>query len=159
MVRTVLLALVLFGLWLLMSGVYKPLVIGLGAGSALAAACIVRRMARLDGYRAMEIFNPLRAFTYFLWLLKEIALSNIAVTKVILSGGATMRQNLFRVNNTQKTDLGAVVYANSITLTPGTLTVEIGPDHFWIHALAYDDSDIYALADMDAHITALEPRT
>lgn len=158
MLRFVLLSIGLFALWLLMSGVYKPLVIGLGAGSAMFATYMVLRMARLDGYQALEAFNPLRFLGYFVWLLKEIAVSNIAVTKVILSGGASMRQNLFRVPNTQETDLGAVIYANSITLTPGTLTVETEEDHFWVHALSYTDEDIDALADMDARVTRLEMR-
>ncbi|MEM7440377.1 MAG: Na+/H+ antiporter subunit E [Pseudomonadota bacterium] len=159
MLRLILLSLGLFALWLLMSGVYKPLVIWLGAGSAIFAAVMVSRMAKLDGYRAMELINPLRFVGYFLWLLKEIAVSNIAVTKVILGGPDATRQNLFRVPNTQATDLCAVIYANSITLTPGTLTVEIEEDHFWIHALSYSDDDIEALADMDARVTALEPRS
>lgn len=158
MLRLILSALGLFALWLLMSGIYKPLVIWLGAGSAVLATFVLWRMETLDGHRLRFLLSPIRGVGYLCWLMWEIAKSNIAVTRVILSGGRTMRQNLFRIDNTQKTELGAVVYANSITLTPGTLTVEIDPKHFWVHALAYDDGDLEALADMDARVTALEVR-
>lgn len=158
MLRLILSALGLFALWLLMSGIYKPLIVWLGAGSALAATAMLYRMNRLDGHDLRLPLNPVKLVGYFFWLLKEIALSNIAVTKVILSDGRTMRQNFIRVPNTQKTEVGAAVFANSITLTPGTLTVEIDRDSFWVHALAYSDDDPAALADMDARVTALEPK-
>lgn len=156
MLRLILSALGLFALWLLLSGVYKPLVIWQGAGSAVFATFMLWRMEKLDGHRLRFLLSPLRGGAYLCWLLWEIAKSNIAVTKVILSGGRTMRQNLFPVDNTQKTELGAVIYANSITLTPGTLTVDIDRDCFWVHALKFDDSDMAALADMDARVSALE---
>ena len=156
MLRLILSACGLFALWLLMSGIYKPLVIWLGVASAIGAALMIHRMDRLDGHRLRYALSPIRGIGYFLWLLREIAISNIAVTRVILSGGTGMRQNLFRVPNTQKTELGAVAFATSITLTPGTLTVEVEEDYFWVHALAFSDDDHAALADMDARVTALE---
>lgn len=158
MLRLLVSALGLFALWLLLSGVYKPLVVWLGAGSAVAATLMVTRMDRLDGYRLAFILNPLRIFGYLFWLFSEIAKSNIAVARVILSGGATMRQNLFSVKNSQKTEIGAVVFANSITLTPGTLTVDIDKSCFWVHALSYCERDMETLVDMDARVTALEMR-
>ncbi len=88
--------------------------------------------------------------------MKEIAVSNIAVTKLILSQKMGLRQHLFRVPNTQRSELAATVYANSITLTPGTITVEIDSEAFWVHAASFDDTTHDALADMDARVSAIE---
>lgn len=154
--RTVLSILTLFALWLLMSGIYKPLVVGLGFASAVVAVLVVRRMDALDGHRLSLALNPFKFVGYLVWLMKEIAVSNIAVTKLILSPDMPLRQHLFRVPNTQVSELGATVYANSITLTPGTITVEIDEDAFWVHAASFDDGDHAALADMDARVSATE---
>ena len=89
-------------------------------------------------------------------MLVEIAKSNWAVTKIILSGKSPDSQNLFWAPVSQKSDVGQVVYANSITLTPGTITVETQGNHFLVHALDFGDGDMEALADMDARVTAIE---
>ncbi|WGI23338.1 Na+/H+ antiporter subunit E [Amylibacter sp. IMCC11727] len=154
--RTILSALTLFALWLLMSGIYKPLVVWLGLASAIIAVLVVRRMDIVDGHRLSIPLKPLKFITYLGWLMKEIAVSNIAVTKLILSQKMGLRQHLFRVPNTQRSELAATVYANSITLTPGTITVEIDSEAFWVHAASFDDATHDALADMDARVSAIE---
>jgi multicomponent Na+:H+ antiporter subunit E len=154
--RTILSALTLFALWLLMSGIYKPLIVWLGLASAVIAVLVVRRMDIIDGHRLSIPLKPLKFITYLAWLMKEIAVSNIAVTKLILSPKMGLRQHLFRVPNTQRSELAATIYANSITLTPGTITVEIDRDAFWVHAANFDESDHGALADMDSRVTATE---
>lgn len=156
--RSVFTALVLFALWLLMSGVYKPLVIGLGAASAALAVFVAIRMDSVDGKPMRLHFNPVRLVLYWLWLLVEIAKSNWAVTKLILAPKIDLRQNLFEVPYSQKSEMGQTIYANSITLTPGTITVEVEPDHFLVHAVNYSEDDPAALADMDRRVTATESK-
>lgn len=144
------------GLWLLLSGVYRPLTIGLGALSAISVVFITKRMSRIDGDE-VEIHMNLGAFLkYQVWLLVEIAKANLAVVKIILTPSMPIRQHLFSVPYTQKTDLGQVIFANSITLTPGTISVETEPGHFLVHAVAYSPDDMKAIADMDRRITAIE---
>jgi multicomponent Na+:H+ antiporter subunit E len=67
-----------------------------------------------------------------------------------------IHQNLFQVPYTQRTDLGQVVFANSITLTPGTVSVETEEGYFLVHAISYSADDMDALADMDARVSATE---
>lgn len=148
----------LLSLWLLLSGIYKPLVVGFGVVSVLIAVLVVRRMDRIDGDRIEIDLNGLRFLRYMLWLLVEIAKANLAVTRVILSREMPLNQHLFTTPNTQRTDLGQVIFANSITLTPGTITVETGRSCFLVHALNYAVSDNDALADMDARVSATEGR-
>ena len=151
--------LVLFVLWLLMSGIFKPLIIGFGVASVVLVAIVTRRMDAVDGDKLELRLKPVEFIKYFFWLLVEIAKANWAVTRVILSGEMKTRQHLFQVPYSQKTDLGQVVFANSITLTPGTISVEAEPGHFLVHAVCYDESDMDALADMNARVAATEAET
>jgi len=157
-VRTLSTATVLAALWLLMSGIYEPLIIGLGAASVLVVILVVRRMDAVDGDRVELRLRPVGFIGYVLWLLVEIAKANWMVTKIILSRKMALRQHLFSISYSQKTDLGQVIFANSITLTPGTITVETEPGAFLVHAVAYSGDDLAALADMDARVSATESR-
>ena len=146
----------LLALWLLLSGVYKPLVIGFGVASAALAVYVVRRMDEADDYRVPLPFRPVRFVLYFLWLMAEIAKATWAVTRVIMSPEAKTRQHLFAVKHSQKSDVAQVIFANSITLTPGTITVETEPDRFLVHALSFSPDDTDALRDMDTRVSAIE---
>ena len=154
--RTVGAIIVFLGLWLLLSGVYKPLTIGLGVFSTLAVIFILNRMDSVDEDRLEVHFKPLGFLKYQFWLLVEIAKASWTVTKIILTPGLPIKQHMFSVPYTQKSDLGQVVFANSITLTPGTVTIETEPGHFLVHAVAYSSEDKEALADMDRRVSAIE---
>lgn len=147
----------LFALWIAMSGVYKPLIIGLGAFSSALAVFFVHRMDRASvGAQLRWTLNPLATMGYLLWLVKEIAKSNWAVTCAIMTPEIPMNRNFFKVPFTQKTELPQAIFANSITLTPGTITVEVEDDYFWVHAVNYSQSDPADLADMDRRVLACE---
>lgn len=146
----------LSALWLLMSGVYKTLVVAFGAASVILAVVVIRRMDAVDEDRLAIHLRPFGFLGYLIWLLGEIAKANWTVTKIILSPEMPIRQHLFEVPSSQSTDLGRVLFANSITLTPGTISVESEDDHFLVHAVGYSEGDIEALADMDARVTAAE---
>lgn len=149
---------VLLGLWLLLSGVYKPLVIGFGVASVLIVVFVVNRMDSVDEDRVPLEVNYLQMAKYFVWLLGEIAKANWAVTKIVLSPKMPIRQHLFRTGYTQRSDLAQVIFANSITLTPGTISVETEPGQFLVHALAYSPADLDALKDMDQRVSAIESK-
>ncbi len=156
--RIVVTAVILMALWLLMSGIYKPMLLGFGVASVVLVLVIIRRMDAADGDRLDIRLRPLGLLAYFLWLMVEIAKANWAVTKIVLSPGMKMRQHMFRIPHSQKSDLGQVIYANSITLTPGTISVETEAGHFLVHALNYSANDDAALADMDRRVSAVEWR-
>ena len=143
-------------LWLMLSGIYKPMLIGFGIVSVALVMVIVRRMDQVDGDHVRISIKPIQFFFYVLWLFIEIAKSNWRVTKIVLARTMPIRQNLFEVPYSQTSDLGQVIFANSITLTPGTLTIETETGNFLIHALSYDPTDMDALADMDRRVTGIE---
>ncbi len=155
-VKGVVTAVVLAALWLLMSGIYKPLIVSFGAGSVLVVLWVMARMDKVDATPPQWRLKPIAFLGYFLWLLKEIAKANWAVTKVILAPSMGLRQHLFAVPVSQKTDVAQVTFANSITLTPGTITIETEPGRFLVHALSYSDATPGELAEMDARVTAIE---
>ncbi len=154
--RTVFTTLTLFALWLLMSGVYEPLTIGLGAASSILAVYVGKRMNAIDRHPLAIHVNFFKLLNYFGWLMVEIAKSNWAVTKLIVSPKMKLRQNMFEVPYVQKSDLGQTIFANSITLTPGTITVEVEPGYFLVHAVDYSEDDHDALADMGRRVAATE---
>ena len=143
-------------LWLMLSGIYKPMLIGFGIVSVALVMVIVRRMDQVDGDHVRISIKPIQFFFYVLWLFIEIAKSNWRVTKIVLARTMPIRQSLFEVPYSQTSDLGQVIFANSITLTPGTLTIETETGDFLIHALSYDPTDMDALADMDRRVTGIE---
>lgn len=146
----------LAALWLLMSGLYKTLILIFGGISILLTLLILHRMDKVDDHKLGYDIGVFATIKYLIWLMVEIAKSNWAVTKMILSGKMPDKQKMFVVPVTQKSEIAQVVFANSITLTPGTITVESEDDNFIVHALDFGDDDMDALADMDARVTAIE---
>ncbi|MEO9782076.1 MAG: Na+/H+ antiporter subunit E [Sedimentitalea sp.] len=155
-VRLIGTAIFLSALWLLMSGLFKPMILAFGVVSVLLVVYILHRMDSVDEDRVALPLGPFATVGYFFWLLVEIAKANWAVTKIVLSPKMPITQHLFSVPYTQNSDVGQVIFANSITLTPGTLTVETDLGYFLVHALDYSPDDLESLADMDAHVTAIE---
>ena len=93
---------------------------------------------------------------YLPWLLKEILIANINVAKVILSPKLPISPIMVVFGSTQKTDLGRVLYANSITLTPGTITTGVEGDQLEIHALTRKDVDGREEDEMDQRVSIVE---
>jgi multicomponent Na+:H+ antiporter subunit E len=144
--------------WILWSGYFKPLLLGLGLASALVCTYLALRMRRADGegsqFKILQHVHQLA--TYWPWLLLEIAKSNIDVAKIILSGKMNIDPVMIRLKAGQATEMGQVIYGNSITLTPGTITVDIEDGELLVHALTQSGADGLHEGEMDRRITALE---
>ena len=152
-VKSTTLFIVLFGFWLLMSGYYTPLILSLGVISCILCVYLTIKGKFLDNETLPIYFFP-RLIQYTLWLIKEILKSNIQTAKVIIM--KSEEPELFSVKATQKTNEGKVTYANSITLTPGTVTTQIKNDIFEVHALTKDFGDDVRSSEMDKMVTWLE---
>ena len=147
----------LFILWMLLSGFFKPLLVSFGVISSLLSVWIVHRLGFLDGDR--HFFQEVRFFSfirYLIWLTVEIGKADWKVTKVILSNEAPKNQRLMLVEATQASELGKAFFANSITITPGTVTVETAENEFLVHALTDEAADLYALGDMNRRVCNME---
>ena len=149
------LSLSLASFWLLMSGIYTPLILFLGFVSVLFVLYLIRRMDTLDE-DVFEFKLKTKYFSYWSWLAKEIFKANINVSKVILSPRLKLSPRMVRVPLSQSTELAKVIYANSITLTPGTVSVEIEGNEIIVHALTQELMDGLIEGDMDKRVTHLE---
>ncbi len=94
--------------------------------------------------------------TYMPWLIKEIIVSNIEVAKIILSKDLKLQRNMIEVGAHPKTELGKVILANSITLTPGTVSVNMENDRILVHALSFEGAEEDLSGDMDRRVCRLE---
>ena len=156
MMRVFLLFVILFAGWLLMSGHYTPLIMSFGVMSCALCAWLSWRIGASD-LEGLPTHLFARLPAYLVWLLREIIMSNIATAKIILFGGA--KPEIFEVPASQRTGAGLATYANSITLTPGTVTIDINESSkttFLVHALHNDFGDDVRTGDMDRRVTALE---
>lgn len=144
--------------WLLLSGYFtEPLLLSLGAVSVAFTLWIAFRIDRHDGER-INLSIDLPIMRYWVWLLIEIIKANIDVAKIILSPRMALSPRIVKVKATQTTDMGVVIFANSITLTPGTVTLEINGDEMLVHAITQDMADGLVDGDMGDRVTALGAR-
>ena len=141
--------------WLLMSGHYNPLILSLGGVSVLFVLYLTRRMDFFDR-DTFQFSIKWKYLSYWIWLGKEIFNSNIAVAKVVLSPRLNISPRMIEFKSSQKTELGLVIFANSITLTPGTVSVDIEDDKIIVHALNAELAEGVLNGEMDAKVTALE---
>ena len=96
------------------------------------------------------------ALTYFPWLLWEIAKSGWAVTKLIVHPRLPISPTMTKVIASQKTPVGIATYANSITLTPGTITIGVKGNVLTVHALVRDGATDLEGGGMDARVSQFE---
>ena len=158
--RMGLLFIVLMVGWLLMSGHYNALLISLGIISVAFSVWLSHAINATDE-EGLPTHIFVRLPPYLLWLFAEIIKSNYATAKFILNGRSD--PEIFNVTATQNTPAGIATYANSITLTPGTVTMDINEDaakeQFLVHALHADFGEDVRSNDMDRRVTALEVPT
>lgn len=128
------LAVVLAVFWLALSGVYTTLMLGFAAASVALVAWLSHRMDIVDHEgRLLELGR--RAPLFWTWLGGQILLSAWDVARRIWTGRPAVRPVMSRVATPGMSPLAQVTYANSITLTPGTLSVAVHEDDIEIHAL------------------------
>lgn len=145
----------LFLFWLLLSGHYTAFLIGLGVLSALGCAYIAQRMDIVD-IEGHPVHLVTGAVTFIPWLIWEILKSACSVSMLILRPGLPISPTMVTVKASQKTPLGINVYGNSITLTPGTITVGVRGDELTVHAITREGAKDLASGEMDRRVTQFE---
>jgi multicomponent Na+:H+ antiporter subunit E len=145
----------LFAFWLALSGHFTPMLVVAGAASAAVCvlAAIRMRAADAEGH-PIELFRG--AVSYFPWLAREIAKSGWAVTKLILHPRLPISPTMTVVRASQRTPAGVVAYGNSITLTPGTITVGVNGSELTVHALTRDGALDLEAGGMDRRVSQFE---
>jgi len=160
--RLVLISVTLFGYWLLLSGHYETwLVISGGVLSvAVVAFCLFKGLTDEEGFPIEKL--P-RALLYWPWLAWQIVLSALNVTRLILDPKLPISPTMVKVDAQQKSAVGLATYANSITLTPGTISVEVSErgKAIWVHAITRENAEGFADDEMNRRVAWMdgaEPR-
>jgi multicomponent Na+:H+ antiporter subunit E len=141
------LAALLFALWLGLSGHFTPLLLGLGLASTGLAVYLAHRMDILDHETHPAVLTP-QLVRFWIYLSAEIVKANIDVIRRILRPGKSISPQLVRLPLPQKSDLARVIYANAITLTPGTVTLHLDEDTILVHALSREAAEDLATGRM-----------
>ena len=153
---TLALAVILSASWLVWSGILTPFILILGGLSCLVTVFISLRMRVVDEEGAPLMMGVRTAFLFIPWLLLEIVKSNVAVTRTILSRDMNLKRNMVAVPIGPKSELGKVLLANSITLTPGTVSVRTGDDEIMVHALSFEGAAEDISGEMNRRICNME---
>jgi multicomponent Na+:H+ antiporter subunit E len=153
--RWVSLAVVLFLFWLALSGHYTPFLIAAGAGSAVLCGVVAARL-RIADTEGHPVHLVRGALTYFPWLFWEIAKSAWSVARIILHPQLPISPTMTKVIASQKTTVGIATYANSITLTPGTITTGVKGNVLTVHALVREGAADLESGGMDARVSRFE---
>lgn len=147
---------VLAASWLLLSGMTQPLLLGLGVVSCLFVLYIARRMDLIDHEGQPIHLHAWRLLRYWLWLAVEVVKSNWEVARCILDPKLPISPALFHVPADQLSAVGKVIYANSITLTPGTVSINVEATRIEVHALTRSGAATLQQGDMHRRALALE---
>jgi len=150
------LAFLLAVFWIINSGHFDFLLLSFGVLSVAIVIVVNRIITRVNEEYHPPIILSLRLPFYILWLVKEIIKSNIDVIRCIWQRKPAIEPRVIRVKASQETDLMRVLYANSITMTPGTVTLEIEGDEFTVHALTRASREGVESGDMDRRVRSLE---
>ena len=142
-------------IWLGNSGFFNGLLLSLGAVSVIFVVFMSNRLGIIDE-ESQPLHVSRRIVVYWLWLLKTLVKSNITVIKRIWKGPSSINPVVARIPISQKTEMGQAIYANSITLTPGTTTLDVEDDTMIVYALSDNAIRYLMTGDMDRRVSRLE---
>ena len=144
--------------WLLLSGYFQPLMLSFGAISVLIVLLVLNRMHAADEEPRL-LKSSYRIVLYSGWLLGQIIKSGVQVTKLIWSPSRSLSPSLSKIKIQDVPTQCRVLYANSITLTPGTLSVDLKDDEITVHALQSESIDELKQGEMDKKIAKIWSET
>ena len=152
--RIFLTLLVWFAAWLLWSGLFKPLLIGLGVVSCLLVLVLSQRM----GVFSKDVFSLhliWRLLPFWGWLGKELFIANLQVARVVLSRHMKISPTVIRLQALSDDRVSQAILGNSITLTPGTVTVDDHEGELLVHCLTREGADALIEGEMNRRVAAL----
>ena len=152
--RMLLMAVLLAAAWILWSGFFTPLLLALGAFSCVLVVYLSNRMHLFD----TDVFAlrlSLRLFRFWIWLAQEIVRSSLEVSRLVLSRNLPISPTTAEFSTACTHPVDRAILGNSITLTPGTLTLNIDDDKVLVHALTRPGAEDILAGEMDRRVAAL----
>ena len=140
--------------WLLWSGLFKPLLVAFGAFSCLLVLYLAKRMHFFDTQFYALRYGP-RLLGYWAWLVKEVVKSSFEVARVVLDPKLPISPQIVDIKATASHPVDQVLLANSITLTPGTLALDVHNGIIKVHSLTKAGADELMSGEMDRRVAEL----
>jgi multicomponent Na+:H+ antiporter subunit E len=153
-IRALVLFVLLLGFWQILSWRIDPLFMVLGvASAAIITAFSVWLLEQVIGHREEEPrISLVWLLAYLAWLLPRIFASGFAVARVVLDPRRSPQPGVVRFSTSLRSPAARTMLANSITLTPGTITLNVDGDEYTVHAFTVDAVTDLAQAAMQARI-------
>ncbi len=149
--------LIMLAFWILLSGQLHFILLVSGVVSSLFVAYISHDLLLGSVDISSVTIKTYRLFKYLPWLLWQIVVANFDLVYRTLHPGMKIEPQIIRFNTDLKTDKGIAILANSITLTPGTVTVVAGKDgEFIVHAIAKGPADSLLSGQMQIRVKEIE---
>ena len=149
-------AIAMFIFWILLSGEFTFILITSGVVASLITAYLSHDIFIGKADLKTETGRVFKFIVYIPWLLWEIILANVEIAYLVLNPKPLIDPQLVHFKNDLKTDLGIVTLAHSITLTPGTVTVEANREEFVIHAIWQKSADGIIGGEMQQKVKKIE---
>ena len=147
------LLLLLVAAWLLWSGIYKPLLLWLGAFSCLLSVYIAHRVGFFERSTGLHLIPRLPRFS--LWVLVEIVKSSLEVVRLVLDPKLPISPTVVAIKARPGDEVGQVILANTITLTPGTVTVDVFDNRLLVHCITREGAQAITAGDVNERVAEL----
>ena len=154
--RFVLTALIMFVFWIFLSGEFSFILLLSGIISSLLVSYISHDLLIGNGDMKLGFIRTIRFIKFLPWLLWQIVLANIDLAIRTLHPKMPINPMLINFKNNLKTDLGMVILANSITLTPGTVTIDVNKNEFLVHVISEKAAQSLISGEMQARVKKIE---
>ncbi len=142
---------ILFAFWIIFSGKFDFFHLSLGLLCSLLVAFVSHDLLIQDIAKGNKLIKTWRFVLYLPWLIYQVVLANFHVAYLVLNPNAIHPQ-IIRFRPKLKSDFAMVTLANSITLTPGTITMDIIHGEFLVHALSQKVADDLLSGDMERRV-------
>lgn len=154
--RCVLMFLILFVHWVIWSGMLDAFHLSLGVISCAIVTFMSHDfLFQREKFTWSAVSEAFRFIAYIPWLMYQIVLSNIHVAKIVLNPEMPIDPKFVWYDCTLKKDISQVTLANSITLTPGTITTEITDGRYYVHCLDQKVADDLMAGDMEKRVARI----
>ena len=152
----VLTVLIMFAFWIFLSGEFSFILLLSGIISSLLVSYISHDLLIGGGDVKLRLIRIIRFIRFLPWLLWQIVLANIDLALRTLHPQMPINPILINIKNNLKTDLGMVILANSITLTPGTVTIDVNENEFLVHVISEKAAQSLISGEMQARVKKIE---
>ncbi len=142
----------LISAWLLWSGLYTPMLLGLGALSCILSLYLAHRVG-FDEVFSLQVIPRLPR--YWGWLLLEITRSSLEVARIILHRKPPISPTVVEFEAVPRGPVGQAILGNSITLTPGALTLDVHNGRLTVHCLTREGADALLLGEFNRRAGAI----